>query len=63
MYIESDNLTIPGLNRFKGKKAEIIILINDDYETGKKWPKKFFIDIYGFMKDDHLANPSELPNI
>ena len=52
--IESDNLTIKGLKKYKGKNAEIIILINDKNESSKKWPENFINNTYGFMKNDKI---------
>ncbi|MCK4796986.1 MAG: hypothetical protein KAT05_06365 [Spirochaetes bacterium] len=52
--IESDNLTIKGLKKYKGKNAEIIILISDKKENSKKWPDNYFNITYGFMKNDKI---------
>lgn len=57
--IESDYLTIKGLKKYKGKNAEIIILINEKNESSKKWPENFFKNTYGFMKNDKITRGNQ----
>jgi hypothetical protein len=61
--IESDDLIIRGLKKYKGKNAEIIILIKENYEDSKKWPENYFKNTFGFMKDDEIVrgNQGEYP--
>jgi len=50
--IKSGKLVIPGLEKYKGNSAEIIILIED--EKNSTWPDNFFKETYGFMKSEKI---------
>jgi len=55
--IESSDIHIEGLDKYIGKDAEIIVLI--DSEQVLSWPDNFFDETYGFMKTEKLIRESQ----
>ena len=51
--IESNDIHIEGLEKYIGKDAEIIVLI--DQGRDHDWPDNFFNETYGFMKSEKLS--------
>lgn len=51
--IESSDVHIDGLDKFIGKDAEIIVLIENEQESS--WPDNFFDETYGFMNEEKLT--------
>jgi len=55
--IESNDIYIEGLEKYIGKDAEIIVLINS--EQVLTWPDNYFDETYGFMKTEKLIRHRE----
>lgn len=51
--IESSDIHIDGLDKYIGKDAEIIVLIDQDKDHD--WPDNFFDETYGFMRSEKLS--------
>ena len=55
--IESNDIHIEGLEKYIGKDAEIIVLIDSGQVSS--WPDNFFDETYGFMKTEKLIRHRE----